>query len=334
MTDEDAKPHIDTRVRGEAERWLARLLDVDKQDPAWQTFERWRRADPAHASAYRHAERLWALGREAAQHPELQQAAARMLFPARVSEPRRFHSRLVPALAAAAIVVVVLGLGALGWRATMAVPSPGTRYVTKVGQQQTIALPDGSSLLLDTDSAVVVRYGRDLRQVKLERGRAEFSVIHSPGEPFIVHAGGGTVTDIGTRFQVSIGAHDNVNVILLQGSVAVAAADSHATLTQGETLKFDRSGIVGVVHKVDLADAVDWTRGEVVAKNWPLPRLLAQMNRYSTVKIRIADPSLDTERVTGAFHVGDQQTLVKILESGWPIRAEQTSGGAVILRHQ
>lgn len=334
MTDEDAKPHIDTRVREEAERWLVRLLDVDKQESAWQTFERWRQENPAHAAAYRDAERLWALGREAAQHPDLQQAAARMLFPARMSEPRRFRFRLVPALAMAAMVAVVLGLGALEWRATMTVPVPGTRYTTRIGQQQTIALPDGSSLLLDTDSAVVVRYGRDLRQVKLERGRVEFSVIHAADEPFIVHAGGGTVTDIGTKFQVSIGAHDNVNVVLLQGSVAVAAADSHATLTRGEAVRFDRSGIVGVMHKTDLADALDWTRGEVVAKNWPLPKLLAQMNRYSTVKVRIADPSLDTERVTGAFHVGDQQTLVKILESGWPIRAERTSGGTVILRRQ
>lgn len=329
MTGEDGKRHIDARVRGEAERWLVRLLDVDKQDPAWQAFERWRQADSTHALAYRQAERLWALGREVAQQPELQRMAAGIIAPARTRRRRALHSRLVPALVAAAIAVAVVGLGALGWRATMAVP--GTRYATEVGQQQTVTLPDGSTLLLDTNSAVVVCYGPDLRQVKLERGRAEFSVIHNPDEPFIVRAGGGTITDIGTTFQVSVRARDHVNVVLIRGSVTVAAARSQATLTQGEALKLDRSGIVGGVHKVDVADALDWTRGEVVAKNWPLPQLLAQMNRYSTVKVQIADPALDSEHVTGSFHVGDQHTLVKILESGWPIRAEQTPAGAIML---
>lgn len=331
MTDEDAKPRIDARALGEAERWLVRLLDADARDPVWQAFERWRHADPAHASAYRHVERLWTLGQEAAQHPDVQQAAAEVLCSVRARDRHRFRPRLAFGLAAAAMAVVVLGLGVLGWRARLVEP-PGTRYVTKIGQQQTIPLPDGSSLLLDTDSAVVVSYGSDLRQVKLERGRAEFSVVHRPDDPFVVHAGGGTVTDIGTQFQVSVGARDSVDVVLIRGSVAVAAAASKATLTQGEALSFDRSGIVGGVRDVNVADALNWTHGEVVAKNWPLPQLLAQMNRYSTVKVRIADSSLDTERVTGSFHIGDQQTLVQILESGWPIRAEQTPAGVIVLR--
>lgn len=332
MTSQEAQPHIDKRVRRQAEHWLVRLLDVDAQDPAWQAFERWRQADPAHALAYRDAERLWTLGREAAQLPELWQAAA-LPVPARTSGTRRFRPRMATALAVAATVAVALALGVFGWRA-MALEAPGTRYVTRTGQLQAITLPDGSSMLLDTDTAVVVRYGRALRQVDLERGRAEFSVVHNPGEPFVVRAGGGTVSDIGTRFQVSIGARDNVNVVLLQGSVAVAAADSRATLTRGEASTFNRTGIVGAVHRVDVADALDWTRGQVVARDWPLPRLLARMNRYSHVKVRIGDSALESERVTGSFHAGDQQTLVKVLELGWPIRAEHTPGGTVVLRRR
>lgn len=333
MTGEDGKPGIDARARGEAERWLVRLLEVDARDPARQAFERWRHADPVHASAYRQAEQLWALGQEAARHPDVQRAATAAMVSARAPRHRGFRPRLLPALAAAVLVVAALGVAALGWRTRMAVP-PGTRYVTAIGQQRTIALPDGSSLLLDTESAAVVRYGSDLREVKLERGRAEFSVVHRPEEPFVVHAGGGTVTDIGTQFQVSVGVRDGVDVVLIHGSVAVAAGRSQATLTRGEALSFDRSGIVGGVRTVDVADALDWTHGEVVARDWPLSRLLAQMNRYSTVQVQIADPALDGERVTGSFHVGDQQTLVQILESGWPIRAEQTSPAVIALRRK
>src|SRR5579875_2685108 len=318
MTPEVANADIDPRVRSEAERWLVRLLERDASDPERAEFERWLAASSMHASAYREAEQLWA-------------AAERLLHP-RHAPARPWRGRLAAALAAAALLAVALGLGAYGWH-VFGFHQGVASYSTRVGQRLTLHLEDGSGLLLDTDTSAVVRYGHRLRRVDLLRGRAEFRVQHEAGRPFVVHAGGGTVTAVGTKFQVSFGTDGDVDVVLLNGKVSVAAARSKTTLTSGEGLQFDRTGIVRGAHPVDLSEALGWTHGEVIAHDWRLPQLLATMNRYSDTKLRVGDASLRDVRVTGTFPAGDQQTLIQVLEAGWPIRAEHVSATEVVLLH-
>ena len=53
--------------------------------------------------------------------------------------------------------------------------------------------------------------------------------------------------------------------------------------------------------------------------------LIAEVNRYSTVQLRLADRSLDDLRVSGVFHVGDQASLLEALKVGWSISAKQAS---------
>ncbi|HJR13878.1 MAG TPA: FecR domain-containing protein [Rhodanobacteraceae bacterium] len=321
---------IDPRVRSEAERWLVRLLDVDTNDPRRTEFGRWIAADPVHAEAYHQAEQLWSLGLEAARHPDLHVAANRAMRDAHWSPGWQLRIWLAPAMAVAAAVFFVGGMVALWWPAREAT-AYGVRYATRTGQQQAIQLQDGSALLLDTDSAVIVRYGIEARGIVLLHGRAEFRVRHDDDWPFIVSAGGGTVTDVGTTFQVSIGNRHEVSVVLLEGKVSVATARSNSTLSTGEALRFDRAGVVGVPHPADLQEALGWTSGEVVARGWALPRLLAEMNRYSSTVLELGDTSLREVRVTGTFRAGDQVTLLKVLESGWPIRAHRLSSTRVVL---
>lgn len=321
---------IDPGVHTEAERWFVRLLDADARDPRRAEFERWIAADPAHARAYEDAERLWRLGVEAARHPDLLAAANRAMRRAQPGLGRQLRIWLAPAMAIAAAIFFLGGLVAVWW------PVPGAQprdllYVTRTGQQRAIQLRDGSALLLDTDSAVVVRYGRLARTVVLLHGRAEFQVRHDEDWPFVVRAGGGTVTDVGTTFQVSIGQHHQVRVVLLEGEVQVATPHSKATLTTGEALRFDRAGMVRAPYPADLQAALGWTSGEVVARGWPLSRLLDEMNRYSSTKVELGNSALGDVSVTGTFRAGDQATLLKVLESGWPIRARRLSSTRVVL---
>lgn len=321
-------------VRTEAERWLVRLLDADAHDPCSAEFERWIAADPVHASAYHEAEQLWKLAVEAARHPDLRAAANRAMHGAWSGPARQLRVWLAPAVAIAAAVFFLGGLvAAVWWPARVANPQ-GIRYATRTGEQQAIQLPDGSALLLDTDSSVVVHYGPEARQVVLLHGRAEFRVRHDDGWPFVVSAGGGTVTDVGTTFQVSIGNRHAVNVVLLEGKVSVATAHSNSTLTTGEALRFDRAGLLRAPHPADLQAALGWTSGDVVANGWSLPRLLDEMNRYSSTQLEVGDPALRNVRITGTFRAGDQATLLRVLESGWPIRARRLSSTKVVLLHK
>lgn len=330
MKTEFPKADVAPEMRRAAEHWFVRLLDSREGDPERAEFELWLAADPMHAIAYRKVDRVWALSRAAARHSDITAMADRIpdLGSTAVSYPRR--PWLIPAVAMAAVLIALAGVAGWWWYGADGNQTE-TVYTTAIGQRREVDLRDGSVVLLDTDSTVVVRYGRDARRVSLKRGRAEFTVRHNTDRPFIVRAGEGVVTDLGTMFQVSVGGNGNVNVVLIKGKVSVEAARSETVLHAGEALRFNRTGIVRAAHPADLSFALGWTQGRLIVHNWPLPRLVAAMNRYSSVKLEIADPALRNVRVTGTFRAGDQRTLIKVLQSGWSIHADRVSPASVVL---
>lgn len=333
MDEKNTRTNDSPVAPNEAEQWLARLLDPGCTAAEREAFEQWRAASPAHASAYRQAEQLWNLSDEAIQgDPALMAAAQRAVHGPR---PRSRYRWAIPALAAAALLVAAL-LIVPAWMSRHGTPA-GADYRTAVGQRRTISLQDGSSILLDTNSEVRVHYSDATRRVDLLRGRAQFSVHGDTHWPFVVHAYNGTVTALGTRFQVMLD-DDRVGVTLLHGKLAIATRTDgkvrHAYLTSRQRLDFDRAGAIGPVQPADMRLAKGWTTGKLFVHNWRLPRLLAAMNRYSSTQVVIDDPSLLDLRISGVFHVGDQKTLVLALENGWPISATRPAPDRVVLAHK
>ena len=315
----------------EAGEWFVRLLDADCPTDERAAFERWYTASPLHAQAYREIEQLWEQSREAVSDPALVAAAKQALArDTQVSAPRRW---LFPALATgfAALAALVL---VPRWLAFQADPV-GVAYTTVAGQQQTVKLPDGSSILIDTDSEVVVRYSERTRRVDLLRGQAQFSVQGNHAWPFVVHAADGTVTAVGTQFQVRLDDHAT-DVALLKGKLAIATQSPDgdtrdASLVGGQGLAYDDSGHITPVHPLDMQQAQGWTQGKLFIHDWRLPDLLAEMNRYSNTKLHIGDASLQDVRISGVFRTNDQQTLMLMLQQGWSIHARRISATQVEL---
>lgn len=323
----------DGDAAGEAECWFVRLLEPDCPADDRLAFERWRAASPAHAAAYREVARLWTLGGEAAAgDPAIMAAARRALQPKGAGARVRW---LAPVFAAAAMLVLALLVVPQGRDRRVPSPSPGTTYATAIGQQRTVTLQDGSTIMLDTDSAVVVRYGPAVRRIDLLRGRAQFHDVHTARRwPFVVHAQGGTVTALGTEFQVQLDGNE-ADVTLLEGRLAIATdADGHprhALLVARQRLEFDCSGAIGPIEPADMMAAKGWTAGKLFVHDWRLPDLLAAMNRYSTTQVSIGDAALRDLRISGVFRAGDQKTLLLVLRQGWSIRARQVSADHIVL---
>lgn len=313
----------------EAAQWFARLLDAKCPPEERVAFERWRNANPDHAAAYRELETIWKRSEAAVKDPAIAAAARRALR----SDPAPTRRWFVPALTAGmAILVAVIALPR--WLATPADPV-GTAYTTTAGQQRTVQLADGSSVLLDTDTELLIRYTSRTRRVDLLHGQAQFSVHGNHAWPFVVHAGNGTVTAVGTEFQVRVDG-SATDVALLKGKLAIAAqapdgALQSASLIGGQSLSFDQAGHITPVHAIDLQQAQGWTQGKLFVHDWRLPQLLAEMNRYNVAKIGIDDPSLQDIRISGVFRTDDQQTFLLMLQQGWAIRAKRVSDRQIVL---
>ncbi|MEY2151266.1 MULTISPECIES: FecR family protein [Rhodanobacter] len=319
-------------VPGAAERWYARLLEADCPDADRAACARWRAADPAHEAAWRELDRLWQHSATAARHPAVAAAALRALHYTPPAPWYRRQAWLWPATAVAVAAVAVLAI-LPHWRAIA--PAPGTTYSTAIGQQRSVNLPDGTTVTLDTQSSLVVRYDAHERSVDLLRGRAQFSVRANPQRPFVVHVGNGTITDVGTVFQVRTDK-DCTGITLIEGELDIAAsAPDHATervsLHSGKQLWFDRSGHISPVQPADLQAAEGWTEGKLFVHDWKLPDLLAEMNRYNRTQVSIGDPALDAIRISGVFDSHDPHTMLQLLQRGWPIRARADGSHHVVL---
>lgn len=312
----------------DAEHWFARVMNPACSVVDREAFAQWYASDPAHARSYDDVRRVWEASEEAVNLPVLRHEAEAALHPVR----SRYRYRLSFALAASVVVLfVIVGFS---WRAFLSLSqAQATRYTTLTGQLRTVELRDGTSLVLDTDSSVSVRYSRHQRTATLSRGRVQFDVKPDADKPFVVRAGDGAVRDVGTVFQVS---RDQlgVNVALLRGAVSVTTNGRIPRTTElkpGESLHYSADGKVGTLRKVDLAAATGWTHGNLVVHDWPLTRLIDAMNRYSTVKLTLVDPALGDLRISGVFRAGDDQSLLQMLQVGWSIRSQRVSAREVVL---
>jgi transmembrane sensor len=71
---------------------------------------------------------------------------------------------------------------------------------TNIGEQRVLALEDGTRVILDTDTRVVVSYDGHIRSVELKEGEALFEVAKRANWPFVVTAGDRRIEALGTSF--------------------------------------------------------------------------------------------------------------------------------------
>ncbi len=313
-----------------AEGWLARLHSPACSAPERVAFERWRGADAAHAQAYAQVERLHRIAAGLADDPLLRAAglAARRRAARRIATRRLLSFTLPPALAAGVLLATGLWFYRGGGE-----QAPSRHYAGSAGQAQPVLLEDGTRMTLDAGASVTTHFDRTQRLVVLDNGRAEFMVAHMP-RPFEVRVGANLIRDIGTTFQVSKDG-DAVTVGLLEGKVAVthgdgAQAQTH-TLAPEQQIRIASDGSSVGATPLDLEAAQGWTHGELVFRQRRLDELLEEANRYSSTKLRLGDPALASLLVSGSFHAGDQQALVKALQVGWSLRAEASAAHELTL---
>lgn len=332
MPGSEPKDSRSPAVIKQAGKWFVRMRGPDREKLRGE-FERWRDADPAHRRAYEEAGGHWV---EAGGLADTEMGRNRRLPERRPPIWELPAAR--PAFAAIALLLVVLA-GFWSLRAPSGAPdgtlvAAAEATMTRVGEIRTLKLADGSTVTLDTDSAIEVRLSGDVRLVRLVRGRARFDVAHDAARPFRVEAGGRTVTALGTVFDVGF-EPGGVRVSLLRGSVDVrglAPAGSVAAVTRlapGECF-------TDLSRRPQVAKAPpgmqQWVSGMLDFDGVPLGDVLEQTNRYSPRKIRLGDPSLASRRVTGGFRPLPVDELAAALAAAFSLRVEHSPQGDLILR--
>lgn len=235
-------------------------------------------------------------------------------------------------IAAAAAILIMVVAGGIAYNSIYA----PQQYATSIGERRVISLADGSTVSLDSNSALDVRLTKAFRSIRLERGRARFDVAHDAKRPFTVNAGDETVVAVGTSFNVErLGPR--VIVTLIQGKVLIENSSGSATarvvhLAEGEQM--EAGGIKApAVHPANLEAAMAWETGHLVFRGESLEQAVERVNRYMDVPISVA-PSVASIPISGVFNAGDASAFLGAITSYLPIDAIKSPDGRVILQRR
>jgi len=301
---------IPEAVARQAVDWFVRLR-ADKVSPdVRHGWSAWMQADPEHARAWSHLQHC--AGDVAGLSSPLAHAA--LSRPA-VSGRRRFMTSA--AWLAAGAGAAWWGARTEPWQPLLADASTG------VGEQRRITLPDGSRVLLNTDSAIDIAAGGE-RRIRLARGEIMVDAVRAESAsaqplPFVVQTRHGEVATPGSRLALRLETARSV-AHALTGPLLLTPADApgkRRELAAGQRAAFTAA-------MVDLplpgsASDQSWIDGVLAAHDMRLDQFLMELARYRQGVIR-CDPRVANLRVSGVYPLGDTDKVLDTLALTLPVR--------------
>lgn len=322
----------------EAAEWLIKL-DSDALSAGERAdFKLWHGKSAAHRQAYAQAEQLWkeldsavvpskdSLPKAAApRYLSYRNAGERSRLPAR---PRR--------IALGSMATLCIGLLAIFSSDLFILFNAD--FQTATGAQRSVTLADGSTLHLNTDSALAVNISSDAREITLLKGEALFEVAPGATRAFRVLANGGASTALGTEFIVR-NTDGDVTVTVLESRVAVSYPAAYrtgvslpdATLTSAQQLGYSETLGLGQVRRIDPRTATAWRRGKIIFENQRLGKVIAELNRYHPGHIQIVDPQVRDLRVNGVFSTSNPMLVIDALERALPLKSTRLTRHLTLL---
>jgi transmembrane sensor len=237
------------------------------------------------------------------------------------------------------------------------------QLTTDIGQRRSFELPDGTSIQLNTDSAVQLHYGPQRREITLLKGEAWIQVAFDSKRPFGVEVGSLRIEDVGTVFTVRAEPHQTT-VYVIDGRVRLSTVLSQADHTgtslhggkasgadppdaryveiaRGEEAVFgtNAEGVpqmegTRTLTPEESEKKVAWTRGKLILTGERLPEVIHEINRYHRQKVVIADPALEQVKIGGTIDpaTNDYRVIVRTLSNGCPIDIDYSDPSVVRLR--
>lgn len=303
---------------------------LDAPTPALQReFEEWLRADPAHFEAYQAVETTWHETEKPGQRLAEKEADELAVY-LEAMDKAKSQKKTFRRLSILSVVLALVLAGGVWLERPGFFQNLSADFTTERGERRTIMLSDGSSVLLDADSALIDEYTPAERRVRLIRGGAFFDVIPS-STPFIVEAANGEVRVLGTGFDVRL-LDDGGLVTLERGSVSVSIAHETGAmvLEPGQQVRFGAGGI-GTMQNVELQDALAWRGGRFIFYRARLADVVQEIQRYRRGRIVIATSKLSDERVTGSFSLSDTDAALSSLQASVGFRMNTVAGRLTVI---
>lgn len=290
--------------------------------------DEWRSSSAAHDSAFEEVASAWAVPEadEVARNLA-DKVASRPINVVSIRPPKLRLARWITAVAATIIIAVAIQQYPeikVQWEAD---------YLTDAGMRQDVELPDGSKVVLNTDTAIALDFEGDARAVRLLKGEAFFDVVHNPSRPFRVTAAFSEIEVRGTAFSVRRD-HEQDAVALERGQVKVRSLvdpKSMADLAPGQAIIASATAI-SEAHPIDSSTTFAWLKGQIVFDDQPFKVVLHELGRYYGHSVIRTNNSFDDEKVNGRYRLDDPERAIRSLATTVGATITRLPGGILILR--
>lgn len=196
---------------------------------------------------------------------------------------------------------------------------------TDKGQRSNVTLPDGTKVILNSETKLTYTTGfnKKQRSLKLE-GEAFFDVAKNEKLPFVVHANKFAIQAVGTSFNVRAYANEEIiSTTLIDGKVNIQTPDKTIELTPNKRAELktnDNSSTI--IALTDSKKSVGWLSDSFTFENATLSDVAAELSRAYNINIVLESKNIRQQRFTGRISNNSINSALRIISLTAPVRCE------------
>lgn len=184
-------------------------------------------------------------------------------------------------------------------------------FATGATDVATVQLRDGTIVRLAPRSRLRLSGSVNEREVMLD-GRAYFAVAKMDGHPFTVKTRGGDAVVLGTRFEAEA-MGDELRVLVVEGSVALAASGNRVELVAGEMARAVEGAVSAAVSVPDPQRNIAWVGDFLVFQRTPVRDVATEIRQHFDIEVDVLGDDLDEHTVTAWFADPTVESVIRVV---------------------
>jgi transmembrane sensor len=331
-TDRDMRPYAEK---------LAKYLGGEMSEAESQAFKAEIPVSGENMTGIEKLKKLWSAmnGYKADKNPDTRKAWDKLhgrlreeqLIPApRVAVKNRF---MPPILKIAAVLVILLGIGAVIYLNMSHTPAADLVHVSTGNEANTLikTLADGSVIYIAQNSlfSFPEEFKSGSRNVEL-KGEAFFDVASNPGRPFIIETDEVLIQVLGTAFNVKTQNGNGFELIVERGKVKVTLKTDPSgseTVVAGEKISSLHNSLVKSKHVAD--EAGSWYKKRMHFKDETLLNIIHVLNRNFNTTFVLADEKTGEHKLTVTFDNETAETMTELICVTLNLKSQIINGAVV-----
>ena len=307
---------------------LAKYFANEANDTEQAELEQWRDANIENQKEFNAFLKLWQNSDKVKNYANIDLEVEWNRLEKDISTPAAKTISIARILQVAASIIIIFGLSFLLFKQSQTISTK-----TQFAQVQTIELPDGTKVTLNSKSKISYskEFGKSNRFLTL-KGEAFFDVTSNKEIPFVIEAQGATIKVVGTRFNVKAYKYQHeVKVAVVEGTVQLFETKQpakKAILNAGETgVYIKKKQAVKKMPNVDVNE-ISWKTMKMSFENSTLLEVAEVISSTYHMSISVSDVVMDCT-ITVEFDQKDLASVLKVLKSTLDLRI--TKQGDTIL---